>query len=157
MLLLSDSAFDSESTPWDVQDLVALLSADLPRQAAAAAPAKLTVSELKRAADRESLLLEKEEPEQRQAGLSFESWISQHDKPEGRQPEEIALTLRRAEADSSTPTAAEQGTHLHSFLRFLDLGSLVNKAEDERIAELGRQLEQMIAKLQLPAEARATI
>ena len=157
MLLLSDSAFDSESTPWDVQDLVALLSADLPYQAAAAAPAKLTVSELKRAADRESLLVEKEEPEHRQAVLSFESWISQHDKPEGRQPEEIALTLRRAEADGSTPTAAEQGTHLYSFLCFLDLGSLVNKAEDERIAELGRQLEQMIAKLQLPAEARATI
>ena len=156
-LLVTDSAFDSDSPSRDVQDLVALLCDDLPHQSAAQAPAKLTVSELKRAADRQSLLEKNEEGEGPQAALSFESWISNQEKPDGSQPEEIALTLRRADTGGAVPTAAERGTHLHSFLRFLDLDALVNKAEEDRRAELERQLEQMIEKLQLPAEARATI
>lgn len=157
ILLLSDSAFDSDSPSSDVQKLVALLTDDLPNPAAAEAPAKLTVTELKRAADRNALLLGNEQIEERDASLAFESWIEKREISEGRQVEEIALTLRRIETEGAKTRPAERGTHLHSFLRFLDLEPLMNLAENEREQEFWHQVEQMIEKLQLPDLARSTI
>ncbi len=156
MLLLSDSAFTSDSATKDVENLAALLSDDLANKAAAEAPAKLTVTELKRAADRESLLIENEQLEEREAVLSFDSWTVQKEKAKGGQPEEIALTLRSLE-DGANETAATRGTHLHSFLRFLDLGSFVNLAGADLEEELERQLATMIKKQQLAQGTEATI
>ena len=156
MLLLSDSAFDSDAATGDVEKLVSLLSDAVPNKAAAEAPSKLTVTELKRAADRESLLLENEQLEEREAVQSFENWTVQKEKAKGGQPEEIALTLRSID-DEGKSTAAIRGTHLHSFLRFLDLSPFVNVAGDELEQELERQLAQMIKKQQLAQEAEATV
>ncbi|MDD2426863.1 MAG: UvrD-helicase domain-containing protein, partial [Eubacteriales bacterium] len=157
LLLLSDSAFDSNSPSAAVEKLVSLLADDLPHQAAAEAPAKLTVTELKRAADRESLLLESERPEEREAAVNFETWMEKSKQTKPGKAEEIALTLRSPDTEGSKLTAADRGTHLHSYLRFLDLEPLLNLPAGARVQELERQAELMVAKLQLPAEARSTI
>lgn len=156
-LLLSDSAFDSDSPSSDVEKLVALLTEDLPYRTAAEAPSKLTVTELKRAGAEETTLPEGAQLTENDTALSFESWIRQKKGSTAGQPEEIALTLRKAEAETDKITPAERGTHLHSFLRFLDLATLINLPDNQREQELGRQMEQMIAKLQLSEQARSVI
>ncbi len=155
-----------------IDSIIALLSAQIPRQDAATTPAKITVTELKRISDEplDSFLSDSEEREPRAVSLEdLKHTFSLDDKKQCSTIDntkrvipyddiktkmtrsDMSLTMRKREEQKAFVGAA-LGTMMHTIFQFMDIEDLRKQPPAEVERACLSQLENMVEKKILSTE-----